>query len=75
MTCAGSTWSNAIFKQFGLTPLLKQSFINLQRKEDITNLLIFVNLVSATVYLVGFLSLNCLGGDDLFLLVDDFLSV
>ena len=48
----------AIFKQFGYTPLLKQSFINLQRKGDITDLLIFINLVSASVYLVAFESLN-----------------
>ena len=38
--------------------MLKQSFINLQRKGDITDLLIFINLVLASVYLVAFESLN-----------------
>ena len=47
----------AIF-EFCTTNQLKQSFINLQRKDDIIDLLIFINLVSASVYLVAFNFLN-----------------
>ena len=39
-------------------PLLKQLFINLQRNGDIIDLVIFINLVSASVYLTAFESLN-----------------